>query len=205
MQELEHDVLFTQPLDQALVLHDQRTVLEGPLHGRGQVIQVKGLGQIVIYPFAQRGNGRIGGRIAGHQAKDHVRAVLLGLFQDAQPVHTRHHQIAQDQGQVSALCRNLSPQPFQGCVAIGHRFDPIAGAAQETIDQRQALQIVVYDQDTFTVHLCLNAKTSRDAGHRLSSARPSQAPPRQSHSRDGEPSASRLAPAGSVRPCPAGS
>ena len=56
MQELEDHIFLAQALDQALVLRYQCTVLQGPLHSREQVVQIKGLGQIVIYPFPQRGD-----------------------------------------------------------------------------------------------------------------------------------------------------
>ena len=92
-----------QSLEEASVLPHQVDLLTGIADDDFQLVQSKGLGDVVIGPSPDGLNGRVEGCITGHDDDDTLRMGMLNLSQDLNSVSSGHHQVCHHQIEKGAL------------------------------------------------------------------------------------------------------
>jgi hypothetical protein len=110
--------------------------------------------QILKRPVFDRQGGGFQVRIARHQNDRQVQIMLAHRVQQFEPVHARHHDIADDR--VEALLRKQR----KGAGSVAGHTHPRVQALERALQDRQHLLVVV-DQKDRGLCLCLNLAHSR--------------------------------------------
>jgi hypothetical protein len=146
-----------QALLKGPVLRLQPHMVQGPVHGQPQHVQVQGLDQVVVGPGLERLHGGFHRGIGGHDQDRHGRIVVLDRAQDLDPVHSGHAHVGDHQ------IAGPFAQGLQGRRAAGRPLDPVSPSRKHRGQHGQVPRVVVHNQDA-RLHAFSFASMTRPAG-----------------------------------------
>ncbi len=126
---------------QGHVLAGQRPALESAIDHQANLVDLEGLGQVVVGARLHGRDGRLGAGKSGDHDDLRVGMKLLGLGQNHHAVDVRHAQVGDHHVELAFLHRR------QGCAASGRRFHSMPGATQMDAQELAHGALVVDDQN----------------------------------------------------------
>ena len=128
-----------------------------------RLVEVEGLGEVVVGALLHGLDGRLHGAVGGHDHHLGIGALPADAAEEGQPVDARHADVEEDQ--VERLLLGL---PKRGG-AVLHRRDLVAGAAEALLEDPAESVFVVGDEDAPICHA--GHPIARWAGSRTSPSR----------------------------------
>jgi hypothetical protein len=122
-------------------LLEQPLLLQHALKDHLQLLDVDGLGQVVLGPQLHGAHRRLHGAVGRHDDDHGLGVDLLDLGQQLQAVHARHAQVGQDDVGVRLLEQG---QPGAGVVGAAHL---VAVLPEQRLERRRRVDLVVDDHD----------------------------------------------------------
>ena len=119
---------------------------EGPLRQQQRLVEIEGLGQVVVGAVLHGGNRRLHRAVGGHDHDLRVRPAGAHLLEQRQAVDAGHADIEEDQVERPAL--DLP----EGRGAVLDRGDLVARAAEALLEDPAQAVLVVGDQDAASIH-----------------------------------------------------
>ena len=133
-----------------------------------QPLDIDGLRQVVVGAFLHRLDGGVDGALRGQEQRRDVGADLRQRAQQREPVHTRHHQVGDDDG---------GPEGgdlLERFLAVARRVGDEAPALDKLLEAHARRRVVFDDQDALgsDVRFFVNDINSAGCGCRHSAPRP---------------------------------
>jgi hypothetical protein len=146
------------------VLAKEFALAYGVLDRLQQIFVDEGLRDVVIRAFAQRGDGRVHGRISGHHDDEGFAVNVLDAVEQREAVHARHAYVRERDGDI------FGGKTFQRLFGVRGLRDAITGLFEQA-GKNHAHQVFIFgDENEWR---CVHVIRSRllEARERFSSAR----------------------------------
>ena len=121
-------------------------LFQGLFHDQTDVVDVKGLGDVILRPGFHGHDRRVDGAVGGNHDDADIGLVFLGRPQHIHAVHSRKFQIRYDQLVIG--CFEL----FQRAFSFSNGVDPIAFLTHDVLQRIPHFRVVFDDQNPVSLH-----------------------------------------------------